>query len=240
MIRGGYPRSYMARNDEASWNWRCELIRSHVERDLPSLGIRIDPEQIRRFWVMCAHNHGQLWNGASLAQSLGVSQPTVRTYRDVLCRTFMLRVLAPWEANVKKRLIRSPKVYVRDTGLLWVLLGIETAGESLGHPVYGFAYEGWCIEQILSVLPGGWTHGFYRTSAGAEIDLVLQKGTRKVGIEIKASLSPTLGRGFWQAHEDLQLTESYLIAPIPDAFPIKDGVWAGPVNWVLERLLNTP
>ncbi|MDX2226494.1 MAG: ATP-binding protein [Verrucomicrobiae bacterium] len=239
LIRGGYPRSYLARNNEASWNWRQEFVRSHIERDLPSMGIGVGAEQIRRFWTMCAHTHGQLWNGAILAQSLGISQPTVRTYRDVLTRTFMLRVLPSWETNLKKRLIRSPKVYVRDVGLLWALLGIENVEESLGHPLHGFAYEGWVLEQILSRLPSGWNHGFYRTSGGAEIDLVLQKGKRIIGIEIKASLTPSLSRGFWQAREDLALTESYCIAPVPTPFPLKDDIWTGSVRWLTDQIFNS-
>lgn len=148
-LRGGFPRSYLAPSDEASREWRDEFLRTFVERDLRQLGVSIPEGTVRRFWQMCAHVHGQLWNASRLAQSLGVSQPTVQSYVGVLQGAFMLRILPPFAANLKKRLVKTPKVYLRDTGLLHTLLGISTADDLLGHPSYGGSWEGYVMEQIL-------------------------------------------------------------------------------------------
>jgi uncharacterized protein len=220
LMRGGYPRSFLATSERASRDWRQEFIRTHIERDLPMLHSGVEPERMRRFWTMASHHHGQLWNGATIAQALGVSQPTVRRYLEILQCTFMLRELPPWEANLKKRLVRSPKVYVRDSGLLWNLLGVSTWEEAIGHPNYGAAWEGWVLEQLLSVLPYGTPYGFYRTAAGTELDLVVTFGSHRLAFECKASSAPHVTKGFWLGLEDLAITEAYVVAPVTESYPI--------------------
>ena len=183
-LRGGFPRSYLAPNEKESFEWRLDFIRTFLERDIPQLGFRTPARTIERFWRMCAHLHGQLLNSSKLGESMGVSHHTIRSYVDMLEQSFVLRVLRPYESNLKKRLIKSPKIYIRDSGLLHALLGIESHDDLLGHPVYGASWEGWVIENVLSLLPD-WNAAFYRTSSGSEIDLILEKGNRRIGVECK-------------------------------------------------------
>ncbi len=171
--RGGFPESFLAKTDEASFRWRQAFIQTHLERDLPGLGIRVPSTALRRFWLMLAHSHGQLWNGSQIASSLGVAAPTVRRYLDILQDTFMVRQLQPYHANLKKRLVKRPKVYLRDSGLLHALLGIMDFDALSGHPLVGASWEGWAIEQVLAIIPSHWHTYFYRTARGAEIDLLL-------------------------------------------------------------------
>jgi uncharacterized protein len=220
LMRGGYPRSFLASSERASRDWRQEFIRTHIERDLPMLQLGVEPDRMRRFWVMVAHHHGQLWNGVTIAQALGVSQPTVRRYLEILQRTFMLRELPPWEVNLKKRLVRSSKVYVRDSGLFWSLLGVPSWEEALGHPNFGAAWEGWVLEQLLSCLTYGTPQGFYRTAAGTELDLVITLGPHRLAFECKASAAPRVTKGFWLGLQDLSITEAYVVAPVTDSYPI--------------------
>jgi uncharacterized protein len=229
--RGGFPDSFTARSDEASMRWREAFIQTHLERDLPSLGLKIPAAQLRRFWQMLAHQHGQLWNGSALASSLGVSHPTTRRYLDVLQDTYMIRQLQPYSANVGKRLVKSPKVYLRDAGLLHALLGIPTRDALDGHPVRGASWEGWVIEQILAIAPPQWRAFFYRTAAGAEVDLVLERpgGARPLALEIKAGAAPVPTKGFWSALEDLDAI-GMVICQAKERYPLRAGVDAVPVT----------
>ncbi len=221
-VQGGFPRSFLA-NSRTSYEWRQDFIRTFLERDIPQLGFSIPAKAMERLWRMCAHYHGQTLNSSKIAGSLGVSHHTVRSYIDILAETFLLRILQPCEANVKKRLVKSPKVYVRDTGLLHALLDIEDYNDLLGNPVYGSSWEGFVLESIISRTPG-WRHSFYRTASGVELDLILEKGRRTIGVECKVAMAPKPTRGFWQAIKDLHLTESYIVAPVDSTYPIEEGV----------------
>jgi len=231
-LRGGYPRSLLNADDEASFQWREDYIRTFLERDIPQLGFHIPANTLGRFWRMLAHSHGQTLNAFKLADSMGVSGHTIRKYIDLLEQTFVVRTLQPWAGNTKKRLIKAPKVYIRDTGLLHALLDIESMEQLFAHPVYGASYEGFVIENILSQLPR-WQASLYRTSSGAEFDLVLEKAGKRVAIEIKASTSPKLGRGNWSALETLQADQSFVVAPVDVAYPLQDGVMVMPLDDVI-------
>jgi len=236
-LRGGYPESYLADNDEESFVWRESYIKTYLEMDIPQLGIRIPSVQLRRFWTMLAHSHGQLWNGNKIAGSIGVSAPTVRHYLDILENTFVVRQLLPYHANVKKRLIKSPKVYIRDSGLLHTLLRIGNFDDLQGHPVLGSSWESFVIEQIIGLLPNHREVYFYRTNAGAEIDLVFfDKKNKPVAIEIKYSLSPAVSRGYWNACEDLSCKKGFIIYPGNERYPVGRNVFAMPVR-ELARIL---
>ncbi len=235
---GGYPESYLAESEEESFAWRESYIKTYLEMDIPQLGIRIPSAQLRRFWTMLAHSHGQLWNGNKIAGSLGVSAPTVRHYLDILEDTFVVRRLQPYHANVKKRLIKSPKVYIRDSGLLHTLLRIGGMDDLQGHPALGSTWEGFVIEQVISLLPDNRDVYFYRTNAGAEIDLVLfDKKNKPVAIEIKYSMSPAVSRGFWNACEDLGCEKGFIIYPGNEIYPVGKNVFAMPVR-ELARILE--
>lgn len=228
-LRGGFPRSYLAPDDKTSFEWRLDFIRTFLERDLPQLGFSLSAKVIERFWRLCAHSHGQLLNQSKLGSSLGVSHHTIRSYIDLLEQTFVLRALPPYEANLKKRLVKSPKIYVRDSGLLHALLGLETQDDLFSHPCYGSSWEGFAIENILSLLPD-WRASFYRTSSGSEIDLILERGQRRVAIECKASTSPEVGRGFWNALKDLEIEEAWIVAPVSESYPLGKGVTVVSIN----------
>ncbi|MCG8603480.1 ATP-binding protein [bacterium] len=236
-LRGGFPRSFLSLNDSRSLNWRDNFIRTFLERDIPQLGFQIPAKSVRRLWQMCAHTHGQILNASRLGESLGVSHTTIRTYLDLLQQTFMVLLLPPCEANLKKRLVKSPKLYIRDSGILHALLEIESLDELIGHPVYGASWEGFALENILSVLPK-WNKGFYRTSSGAELDLVLTRGQKRIGVEFKASKAPHLSRGFWNAIDDLQLERTWVIAPVPDSYPVAENVEVSGLAPFLENLLS--
>lgn len=223
-LRGGFPPALLARNDADSWHWREGFVRNLLSRDLPALGIAVAPETMHRFWRMLAHLHGQLFNASALAASLGVSPPTVSRYLDALCDAFLARRLEPLHANLGKRLVKSPKVYVRDSGLLHHLLGIAAVDDLIGHPAAGASWEGFVVEQICSRLPPGATASFYRTAAGAELDLIVESGRRKVGYEIKFSSAPKVTKGFWQACSDLGVERAFVVAPVPDPWPLAENV----------------
>lgn len=224
-LRGGYPLSGLAPDDAASFQWRQDFIRTFLQRDLPGLGVRVPAETLRRFWTMLAHLQGQLFNASQLALSLGgASHTTTARHLDTLVDTMMVRRLEPHLANVGKRLVKSPKVYVRDSGLLHALLGIASVRDLQGHPVAGPSWEGFVVEQVAAALPAGAQMGFYRTAAGAEIDLVIEHGSRKLGIEIKFSAAPKPTRGFWQALQDLGITRAAVIAPVQRGYPLAEGV----------------
>jgi predicted AAA+ superfamily ATPase len=220
-IRGGFPGSTLAATDGDSAEWRRQFIRTYLERDIPQLGPRLPAETLRRFWTMLAHGQGSLLNAAELGRSLGVDGKTVGRYLDLL----LVRRLPPLLANVGKRLVRSPKVLVRDSGLVHTLLGLGDADAVLGHPVAGASWEGFVIETLLAVAPQGCQGWFYRTAAGAEIDLVLEwSPQRRWAIEVKRSLSPRLGKGFHQARADLQPERTFVVTPSATGYPLADGV----------------
>lgn len=236
-LRGGFPRSYLADDVAASLAWRADFIQTFLARDLPQFGITIPAETLRRFWRMCAHLQGQLFNASQLGSALGgVAHTTVGRYLDLLVDALMLRRLEPFHINIGKRLVKSPKVYVRDSGLLHALLGIDTLDALSGHPVAGFSWEGFMIEQIIAAAPPLASFGFYRTAAGSELDLVVETGGQRIGYEIKLSAAPKPARGFWNACEDLALTRAYVVAPVLDAFPLSDAVEVIPPRMIGNTL----
>lgn len=223
-VRGGFPGSFTAPQDDASWLWRDAFVRHFLHSDLPALGINVEPELMRRFWRMVAHLHGQLFNASSIAASLGVSSPTVTRYLDHLVQSLMLRRLEPFHANLGKRLVKSPKIYVRDSGLLHYLLGMRNVHDLMGHPNTGASWEGFCIEQICNHLPAGASVSFYRTAAGAELDVVVETGRETIGFEIKFSSAPKVSKGFWQACEDIGVHKAYVMAPVQEGWAMAKDV----------------
>jgi predicted AAA+ superfamily ATPase len=234
-LRGGFPRSYLAEDLDISFEWRQDFIRTFLERDMGMLGFRMPPARIGRFWKMCAHLHGSLLNASKLADSLGVSSHTARSYIDLLEHTFMVRVLLPDPPNLKKRLVKSPKIYIRDSGLLHALLDIHTHDDLLSHPIVGTSFEGFAMENILAYAKN-YEPSFYRTSAGAEIDLVLRRGRRTLAFELKSSTVPRVSKGFWNALDDISPDEAYVVAPIKESYPMKGGVMVSPVQEILTKL----
>ena len=221
-VRGGFPDSYLAADDQDSFLWRSAFLQTYLERDIPALGPRIPAETLRRYWQMLAHNQGQMLNAAQIAGALGVSGATVARYLDLMVDLLLVRRLQPWAANAKKRLVRTPKVYVRDSGVLHALLGIREMEELLGHPVAGASWEGMLIENILGALPATARSSFYRTSAGAEIDLVIEFNAReRWAIEIKRSLgNPAPSRGFYIGCDDIEATRRIVLYPGDESYPI--------------------
>lgn len=234
-FHGGFPRSYLARTEKTANQWRLSFIRTFLEQDIPQLGFAIPAESMRRLWQMLAHNHGQLLNTSRLGEVLGISHTTVRNYVEILSQTFMIRILKPYENNFQKRLIKTPKVYLRDTGILHSLLEIENFNQLLGNMLSGASWEGLVIENIIHQFPD-WNAFFYRTSAGAEMDLVLTKGEQKIAIECKASLAPNLTKGFWNSIEDLKPDETWVIIPSNEKYQIKPNVTvAGLAEFLKEK-----
>jgi predicted AAA+ superfamily ATPase len=234
-LRGGFPRSYLAAGDGQSLAWRRNFIRTFLERDVPQLGIRIPSEALRRFWLMLAHYHGQIWNGAELARSLGVSDHTARGYLDVLAATYVLRQLPPWFANIGKRQYKAPKVYIRDSGLLHALLAVEDLSQLEAHPKLGASWEGFALEQVLSVVGSG--EAFYwGTHAGAELDLLLFRRGRRYGVEFKYGAAPTMTRSLHIAMADLELDRAWIVHPGSHAYPVHERVDVLPLADVPARL----
>jgi predicted AAA+ superfamily ATPase len=233
-LRGGFPLSYLARDEESSYAWRQDFIRTFLQRRLAGNGrARVPAETLRRFWQMLAHLQGRLFNASQLSMSLGgASHSTAGRYLDVLVDTMMVRRLQPHLANVGKRLVKSPKVYLRDSGVLHALLGLATVRDLQGHPVAGASWEGFVVEQVAAALPPEAQFGFYRTAAGTELDLVIELGARRVGIEIKFSSAPKPTKGFWQALQDLQIDRAYVIAPVLRRYLLAEGVEVIPVGAV--------
>ena len=237
-LRGGYPKSYLAQNEMNSFSWRESFIKTFLEMDIPQLGIRVPAAQLRRFWMMLAHGHGQLWNASQMAGSLGITAPTVRHYLDILEDTFIVRQLQPYHANIKKRLTKSPKVYIRDSGILHTLLEKHTFEHLQTHPSIGASWEGFVIEQIIRMAPASRQYYFFRTSAGAEIDLLLTDGhNRLIAIEIKYSLSPKPSKGFWTAYDDLSCRKGFVVYPGEDSYPIGRDTVVLPLK-ELSRIIN--
>ena len=226
-IRGGFPDSFLAQDEIQSMAWRRDLIRTYLERDIPMFGPRIPAETLRRFWTMLAHSHGGLLNCSKLAASLEVSSPTINRYTDLLTDLLLLRRLMPYHSNVKKRLVKSPKIFIRDSGLLHSLLNLGDLNSLLGHPVAGFSWEGFVIENLIAMAPSGTVPGFYRTSGGAEIDLILELPGGKLWVmEIKRSLGSKPSRGFYEACEDLKPARKFLVHSGIDRYPLGEKIEA--------------
>lgn len=222
-LRGGFPDSLFAADNEESFDWRQDFIRTFLERDVPALGLAIPSKVMERLWLLLSHIHGQIINYSKLADAADISVPTLKKYMAVLENTYMLRVLPPCEANLKKRLIKSPKVYLRDSGILHALHRIETFSELLAHPVVGFSWEGIVIEQIVALMPR-WRPSFLQTSNGAEIDLIMEKGNRMRVFEFKASKAPKPGRGFWTLLETLKPETGAIVSPVDQPYTYRQGV----------------
>ena len=223
--RGGFPLSHLAASDALSWAWRQDFLRTFLNRDMPALGVRVPAETIRRFWTMLAHLQGQPFNASQLGLALGgASHTTVARHLDMLVDALMVRRLAPYLPHVGKRLVKSPRIYVRDSGLLHALLGIQDAQALQGHPIAGVSWEGFVIEQIAAALPADAVLGYYRTAAGAELDLVAQVQGRTLAFEIKLSSAPKPARGFWQALQDVKPDQSFVVAPVERGYALAEGV----------------
>ncbi len=226
-LRGSFPRSYLARSDKTSGEWRQNFIRTFVERDLPQLGVQIPAATLGRFWSMLAHYHGQTWNGAELARAFGVSDMTVRRYLDLLAATFVARVLPPWHENLSKRQIKSPRVYISDSGVLHTLLGIETPQDLERHPKVGASWEGFGLCNIVDRLRAGWHECFFwRTQAGAELDLLVVRGGIRRGFEFKRTTAPAVTPSMRQALVDLKLSSLDVIHAGSDTFPMSKQIRA--------------
>ena len=213
------------------------MIRHFLNTDLPALGINVDPQLMHRYWRMLAHLQGQIFNASAIAGSLGISASSSNRYLDHLCDTLMVRRLEPHFVNLGKRLVKSPKVYVRDSGLLHSLLSIAEVNDLLGHPSTGASWEGFVVEQIANHLPEGASMSFYRTIAGTEMDVVIERGQRKIGFEVKFSSAPKVTKGFWQACDDLQLDAAYVVAPVAQGWAMKAPAQVISVMDIAQKLL---
>lgn len=231
--RGGFPPAFLARTNAESFAWRENFISTFLERDIPQLEIRIPAAQLRRFWTMLAHVHAQTWNASEIAASMGISHPTARRYLDLLTGAFMIRQLPPWFANVGKRVVKAPKVYLRDSGLLHALLGLADRRDLLAHPKYGSSWEGFALEQILRV--SGDRHAyFWATHAGAELDLLLVKGGRRLGFEFKCSEAPVATKSMHIARHDLELDRLWVVYPGRARYSPASGIECLPLGEALE------
>jgi predicted AAA+ superfamily ATPase len=236
-VRGGFPESLLADTDADSLRWRLDFIRTYLERDIPQFGTRIAAEALRRLWTMLAHHQSGLLNAADFARSLGVDGKTVASYLDLLVDLLLVRRLPPWHTNVGKRLVKSPKIYVRDSGLVHALLGLRDQEAILGHPIAGASWEGFVLETLIGAAPPGTEPSFYRTSAGAEIDLLLALPNGRVwAIEIRRSLSPKVEKGFHLACEDLRPERKIIVYPGTERFPLSHGVEAVDLTTTAQAL----
>lgn len=234
-LRGGFPGSLLAKQEQLSMVWRKNFIRTFLERDLSAFRIGVAPENMRKFWMMCAHLHGQFLNLSNLGNSLGISHSTVKTYVDIMTNTYMVRKLEPYYVNIDKRLKRSPKIYLSDTGLLHALLNISGASDLLSHPVAGFSWEGFVLNQLTYSL-SGWEFFYATTADQAEIDFILKKGKRVVAIECKLAKAPSVTKGFYYLLNDLKIKEAYVCSPIEGSFPLGKGVEAIGIADLIKNL----
>jgi len=234
-LRGGFPNAYLARTLQASTDWRQDFVRTFLERDLPQLGIRTPASAMRRFWSMVAHQSGGIWNGSAIGNSLGESHTSVRRHLDVLSSALVVRVLQPWFENLRKRQIKSPKVYVRDTGLLHTLLGINSQLELERHPQLGASWEGFVVEQVLAQVQPSEAY-YWRTQAGAELDLFIMHRSKRIGIEIKYSDAPSLTRSMMIAMNDLKLKQLFVIYPGKKRYQLAKNVFVLPLEDAIVEL----
>ena len=235
-LRGGFPDSYLAQNDDFSKIWRDNFVKTFVERDIPQLGFQIPAFQLKRLLMMCAHNQGQVVNYSKLGESLGLTHPTIKRYVDLLEQTFIVRTLQPFEVNVKKRLVKSPKVFVRDSGLLHQLLAISDYNSLLGHPVFGSSWEGVVVENVIVNYPD-WDYYFYRTATGDELDLILTKGNQRIAIECKASTAPKLTKGFYRALDVIKPQQTFVIIPTQVSYSVAPNITVCGLSEFLESKL---
>ena len=238
--RGGFPRSFLARNDEISRRWRQDFIQTFLERDLRRFGIEVPVTALRRLWLMAAHSHGQILNASEIGRSLGEAHTTVRRHLDTLCGAYVLRLLPPWFENVGKRQVKSPKLYVRDSGLLHSLLGIDSFATLEGHPKLGASWEGFALEEVLRATGD---HGayFWNTQGGAELDLLVFARGRRYGFEFKYADAPGLTRSLHVARADLRLERVFVVHPGPDSFALAgwaEAVGIGELRARLDKLLG--
>lgn len=237
--RGGFPLSVTATSDAQSYAWRSDFIQTLLQRDLRSWGVNVAADTLHRFWRMLAHLQGQIFNASQIGQSLGGAAHTTATrYLGTLVDAMVVRRLEPLLPNIGKRLVKSPKVYVRDSGLVHALLGIADIDALQGHPVAGASWEGFVIEQVAALMPADATLSFYRTAAGTELDAVVERGSRRIGIEVKFSSAPKPTRGFWQALEDLGVEQAYVVAPVAEPYPLARNVEVIPVTQLTPQRLG--
>lgn len=238
-LRGGFPDSLLAADEAASLDWRRDFIRSYLERDVPMFAPRLPAQTIGRLWTMLAHNQGSVLNQSRIASALGVANPTIDRYIDLLVDLQLVRRLRPWSGNLGKRLVRSPKVYVRDSGLLHGLLELQTLNDLLGHPVCGLSYEGHCIENLMQAVGSRHVPYFYRTQVGAEIDLVLERGGQpEIAIEVKRAMAPSPERGFALACDDLRIEQRYVVYPGLERIPLRHGAQAIGLQELVALIAN--
>ena len=236
-VRGGFPDSLLAKTNEASLRWRLNFITTYLERDIPQLGPRIPAITLRRLWTMLAHQQGAQINVAQLGASLDISAVTAKRYLELLEDLLLIRTLRPWYGNLGKRLVKSTKVYIRDSGLLHALLNLNTVDDILGHPIVGASWEGFVIENLLGCLPLGVTSWFFRTSAGAEIDLVIEySDAKKIAIEIKRSLTPVTSKGFHMACDDIGVAEKFIVYPGTSSYPANNNTTVISLSEMMLRL----
>jgi predicted AAA+ superfamily ATPase len=228
-IRGGFPRSFLAEDDASSTEWRENFIRTFLERDIPQLGITVPAETLRRFWTMISHYHGQVWNAAHFARSLGTSEKTARRYLDILSGAYMIKILPPWHENIRKRQVKAPKIYIRDSGILHALLQINTMADLQGHPKLGSSWEGFCLEQLIGCL-GTRDVYFWATHAGTELDLLATVGGKRYGFEFKYADAPGPRRSMRIAIEDLGLERLWVIYPGRHKYDIDENIAVIPVD----------
>ncbi len=219
-IRGGFPKSFLARTEELSYQWRINFVHSFLERDIPQLGIRIPSAALYRFWAMLAHVHGQTWNASDLARSMGVKEDTARRYLDIMTGSFMIRQIQPWFENLGKRVVKAPKVYFRDSGILHALLGLKTKKEILLHPKLGFSWEGYALEEIIRRARAEREAYFYKTHSGAELDLLLIRKGKRYGFEFKYEAAPRPTKSMHVVSEDLKLKRLWVVYPGEAAYPL--------------------
>ena len=236
-VRGGFPRSFLARSDRQSAEWRRGFVSTFIERDIPQLGIRVPAATLRRFWAMLAHSHGQIWNAAEFARSFGVGESTVRRYLDLLSATFVVRQLAPWHENLAKRQVKSPKIYFTDTGLLHTLLQTDTKEEILGHPRLGASWEGFALHQVIARSGARPEECFFwATHGGAELDLLVVRGKTRLGFEFKRTDAPRITPSMRSALSDLRLGALYVIHAGEHSFPMGERIRAVPIGRLLEMI----
>ncbi|KPK34353.1 MAG: hypothetical protein AMK70_07610 [Nitrospira bacterium SG8_35_1] len=235
-LRGGFPRSFLSVDEPASMAWREDFIRTFLERDIPQLGITIPAETLRRFWTMIAHYHGQVWNAAQFARSLGTSEITARRYLDILAGAYMIRILPPWFENLRKRQVKAPKIYIRDSGILHTLLQLRTMADLQSHPKFGASWEGFVLEQIIAMLETRDTY-FWATHAGAELDLLVMVAAKRYGFEFKYADAPGRSRSMHTAIQDLRLEHLWVIYPGHQEYPLDDKISVIPID-SLSRIVN--
>lgn len=237
--RGGFPRSFLAEDDASSYAWRQDFIETFLSRDAAQFGIQLPPEELRRFWTMLAHMQGSTLNHAELGRALGIDQKTASRYVDVLAGTFLVRRLKPWFTNTKKRLVKTPKIYVRDSGILHALLALRTASEVMSHPRFGFSWEGFVIEHVIGILQAERDAHFWGTHAASELDLVVPRGGKLFGFECKYADVPTATKSMHDAREELGLEKLFVVYPGTRAFELGERIEAlpfGEISAVLSGL----